>query len=228
MARRGSGSDVVQFKTNVTSIRFPKVLMEDMVAMIKMTKYFTNRSDFIIYSVRRFNEYTLSYILKNMSSNPGSNKEYWTRTAAISEELLTQLNVYCEKSEVGLEDDSNDEQPYKVTYSITEGLQEYISLLNQNTWKFDSVQTYIRVAVARMVDKLRENKARILYKSSVLGQDFINATCSSHGRGSVAYEEGELMIDIPGNKQVKDRDDDDVQIDVDDRALIFDDDDEVS
>ena len=224
MARRGSGTDVVQFRTNVTSIRFPKVLMEDMVAVIQMTKYFTNRSDFIIYSVRRFNEYTLDYILRYMSSEPNSNKEYWERTAQLSEDMLIQLNAYYDEHEGESDQDPEDEKPYKVTYSITDGLQEYISLLNQNTWKFDSNQTYIRVAVARFVEKLRINKSRIISRSSVVGQDFVNATCSSQGRGSVAYEEGELMIDFTVNKDVGGVKDDDLDIDVDDKAFIFDDD----
>lgn len=223
MGRKGTKKDVVQFDTKVTSIRFPKVLMQDMVSMIKKTRYFTNRSDFLIYSIRRFNEYSLEHIFKHMSSDPEASKRYWELSAKMSDDMMIQLNAY---GEIEPESPDDPDAPSnKVTYSITEGLLEYIALLNQNTWKYDSVQTYMRVAVAVFVDDLRKNMARIQSMSSIVGQDFVNATCPFVGRGSIAYDEGVLTIDEPRGK----RNDNEVirgpTEDIDDSLLSFEDED---
>lgn len=206
VARKGSSKDAVQYETSVHSIALPEAMMRDLVTVLDFNQNFANRTDFIMYAVRRFNDYTLKFIIDNISSKDQSPSILIQKSSEEKEKLIRFLDDYV------IDEGQTPRLPYKITYSMTEQMEEQIKLLNENSWRFDSIQTYMRVAIGAYIQELRRNRGNIKARSSVLGHVFVSTLCPSTSKNGSSFFK---IIEIKSD----DEEDDDAEDDFSDRFI---------
>lgn len=189
VARKGKSEDAVSFETKTFTLKISRALTQDVVAFMHVHKIYANRADFILYAIRWFNHCTLRFLMEQKSKKNMSDSRIEENILTVKEKIVAEMDSYIDYKEKNRFTDS-------VTFRITDGFRQYCSLLNDDSWRFESVQDYMRAAIAWRIKKLRDDRTKVRRLSSKLSKDLFTFVCPSNiSRGQDAFDEDEMVID---------------------------------
>ena len=216
MARKGISEDAVSFETKTFTLKISRDMTRDIVTFMHQHKIYANRADFILYSIRWFNYETLKFLLKNKSNKKMSDSQMAEKIAARRDLIMGENDSYIDYKEKNRYQDS-------VTFRITDGLKDYCSILNDDSWKFESVQDYMRAAIAWRIKNIRDNHRAVIGIADQMSKDLFGFICPFNvSRGPEAFDDGEMMIDIVINGDNQENRDDFDLDNYDDRMVDID------
>ncbi len=182
MARKGASDYAVSFDTESTNLSMPEILMNRLVDHVASTTTYSNRADFVTFAFRYFNEYTVDFLFDQIEKYGDDPKEFKIKMAQRSSELYESL-------ESCVPDGAKKRYGEKITFSIPVGLENYIQMLNQQTWKYKSIQEYMRVAIAFYLQHDKDKRWKMQANEKFLGWDFGNTSYPGESNTILRYNQ---------------------------------------